>query len=318
VAQGVGVVMANSQNTNVYQRSSGTSYAAPAITGSLNLLAQRRTQLHPNARPWLASSQKVLALHTADEAGEHPGPDFRHGWGLMNTRRAAGLLGANATNGWKSFLKEMLLLHGEFIEFPVTALGGTNQLKLTMCWTDPAGPAQTEELDPTLARLVNDLDLRVIAPNGTTNFPWVLNPDLVGKNPTNRAAAATRGDNTRDNVEQVVITNAVAGTYRVQVTHKGTLQNEEPQWVSLALGGTAGQAKPVLAITETALLATNRLAFKWPAVPGQLYQLQWRPAFGAGAWTDLGGEISATQTNAAVEILLGTEPRGFFRVTERE
>lgn len=99
VAQGVGVVMAHSQSTSAYQRSSGTSFAAPAITGSLNLLTQRRAQLHPVARQWLASSQKVLVLHTADEAGEHPGPDFRHGWGLMNTRRAAGLLGANATNG---------------------------------------------------------------------------------------------------------------------------------------------------------------------------------------------------------------------------
>lgn len=212
----------------------------------------------------------------------------------------------------------MLLDPGEFIEFPVTALGGTNQLKVTRCWTDPAGGAQTEQLDPTVPRLVNDLDLRVIASNGTTHFPWVLNPDLVGKNPTNRAAAAARGDNARDNVEQVVITNAVAGTYRVQVTHKGTLQNEEPQWVSMALSGITGQAKPLLGITKTALVATNRLCLKWPAVPGQLYQLQWRPAFGAGAWADLGGEISATKTNAAVEILLSTEPHGFFRVTERE
>lgn len=36
-----------------------------------------------------AATVKGLALHTADEAGPDPGPDYMFGWGLMNTKRAA-------------------------------------------------------------------------------------------------------------------------------------------------------------------------------------------------------------------------------------
>jgi hypothetical protein len=61
--------------------------------------------------------------------------------------------------------------------------------------------------------LVNDLDLRIS--NGTSTFlPWVLDP-------SSPADPATRGDNIRDNVEQVVVKGAPAGNYSVSVAHKG-------------------------------------------------------------------------------------------------
>jgi hypothetical protein len=65
--------------------------------------------------------------------------------------------------------------------------------------------------------LVNDLDLRVI--DGLTVYePWVLDPAVP-------AAAATQGDNFRDNVEQVVTGVLGAGSYTVEITHKGQLTN---------------------------------------------------------------------------------------------
>jgi hypothetical protein len=65
--------------------------------------------------------------------------------------------------------------------------------------------------------LVNDLDLRVIA--GLTVYePWVLDPTVP-------AAAAMQGDNFRDNVEQVVAGAFGAGSYTVEITHKGQLTN---------------------------------------------------------------------------------------------
>jgi hypothetical protein len=63
--------------------------------------------------------------------------------------------------------------------------------------------------------LVNDLDLRVVV--GQTEYaPWVLDPAAP-------IAVATRGDNVRDNVEQVVTDALAAGSYTVEVTHKGQL-----------------------------------------------------------------------------------------------
>jgi hypothetical protein len=77
--------------------------------------------------------------------------------------------------------------------------------------------------------LVNDLDLRVVGPGGTTHEPWILDP----ANPGNAAAT---GDNFRDNVEMVVIDAPTSGTYTVRITHKGSLTSA-PQDFGLILTG---------------------------------------------------------------------------------
>jgi hypothetical protein len=46
---------------------------------------------------------------------------------------------------------------------------GTPELHVTLAWTDPAGT-------PGGQILINDLDLRLIAPDATTFAPWTLNP----------------------------------------------------------------------------------------------------------------------------------------------
>src|SRR5262249_38076588 len=154
----------------------------------------------------------------------------KFGWGLLNTRGAADLLSSNLLSAGLPFLKEVRLFDGDYVEFPMTATNGTPRLKVTICWTDPSGAEAPRTVNPTNLTLVNDLDLRIISPSGVTNFPWVLNP----VSPTN---LATHADNFRDNVEQVIITNAAAGTYLVRITHKGHIVNEArsnaTQWVSI-------------------------------------------------------------------------------------
>ena len=65
-------------------------------------------------------------------------------------------------------------------------------------------------------------------------------------NPANRTAAATTGDNTRDNVEQVLLLNPVAGGYTVRVTHKGTLST--PQAFGLVISGMNNTAQVVFRV----------------------------------------------------------------------
>jgi hypothetical protein len=40
---------------------------------------------------------------------------------------------------------------------------GTPQIKVTICWTEPAGASFPSALNPTNLALVNDLDLRIFA-----------------------------------------------------------------------------------------------------------------------------------------------------------
>ena len=200
-----------------YTNYSGTGMAAPTVAGSLNLLTKlhRRLAGTNTIQPMLASTLRSLAIHTADEAGDHPGPDYRFGWGLFNGLAAANLIINNHHSGTLAHIKEVPLNDRNLVKFPVVARGG-EPLKVTVCWTDPAPTnLPLPALDLTNRMLVNDLDLRLVYESDSgnvTNFPWVLNP----LNPTN---AATRGINRVDNVEQVVIENPPTnGVYNVHVS----------------------------------------------------------------------------------------------------
>ncbi len=210
--QGVNVYSCVSDSDTSYDSYDGTSMASPTISGSAILLQQHYNNVFGNFMR--ASTLKGIILHTADEAGTHPGPDYAFGWGLMNTGNAATAI---SENGIKSIIREIDLSQGETYTFEVKA-DGTKPLMASICWTDPAGqvitgtPAQL--LDNPTPTLVNDLDIR-ITKNSNTFFPWKLNP----ANPSN---AATKGDNIVDNFEKVQVDNP-SGTYTISVSHKNNL-----------------------------------------------------------------------------------------------
>jgi hypothetical protein len=236
VANGVGLISCSSSGDASYASLSGTSMASPNAAGSVNLLSHHYRDTHGGATP-RAATMKAVVLHTANEAGAAAGPDYRFGWGLLDVAAAAEVVAADTADR----IREETLADGETDEFVVQHPGGT--LRVTIAWTDPPAAPLAPALDAPDARLVNDLDLRV--EEVTSSFvhePWVLNP-------ANPAAAATTGDNVRDNVEQVVVAGA-AGEYRVRVGHKGALAGGAQDYSIVASGelgpsglvGVAGRA----------------------------------------------------------------------------
>jgi trimeric autotransporter adhesin len=321
VAAGVGILSTAGVGDNFYYVPPGlpgTSFSAPSVAGSVNLLVQYYQQLRPDAPELLASTLKDLVIHTADQCGGAPGPNYRFGYGLMNTAGAAGLVANDATNGLRNFIKEVLLNNNQFIQFPLVSVGGTeNPVKVTLVWTDPPGSANAEtNLNNPAIKLVNDLDLRVVSSGGTTNFPYILNPDLTNRSASVRASAATTGDDDRNNVEQVFIANpATNGTYLVRVTHKGTLSNS--QWVSILISGNVAQQPPTLVLNQIIQTATKKIALGWPAVVGQRYQLQTVGALNASNnWQNIGAEVSARLTNTVVELSFSQTNNAFFRLVQ--
>ena len=257
-----------------YEVFDGTSAAAPTVAGSLNLLVQlHRRQVGNNNQPMLASTLRALAIHTADEASDHPGPDYRFGWGLFNALSAANLMTNNFHSDSLAHIKEVPLYnirtvatngtttdYTDYIQFPVVARG-SEPLKVTLCWNDP--PPQTflsHALDPTNRMLINDLDLRLMSQSSSgsqTNFPWVLNPATP-------AAGAMKADNDRDNVEQVVIESpATNGVYDVQVRSKGNL--------TFPLRPVTGSA---LAYTNQAVWTNQWVSLLHTNVPSCFYRIR--------------------------------------------
>jgi hypothetical protein len=231
VADGVDLLSSSATSNNNYVRMSGTSMSSPNATGSLLLLQEYYSQLHSGTF-MRSATLKALAIHTADEAGNDPGPDYIHGWGLLNVAKAADVI--KSKNTGSHLIYENELTNGATFTTTIVA-SGKGQLVATIVWTDPKGLVETSNvLNNTNPKLVNDLDIRIT--KGTTIYkPWVLSPAIP-------SLAATQGDNVLDNVERINIDDVVPGeTYTIQVTHKRNLERES-QAYSLIVSGAGGQA----------------------------------------------------------------------------
>ena len=260
VANGVGVTSSGAGGDASYLTYDGTSMAAPNASGSALLLLQHWANLFPGQFMW-NSTIKGLIIHTADTL-DAPGPDYRNGWGLMNAKAAADHMSFHATNpGAGAMIEDVINTSRPVAEYAV-AWDGNSPLKATVVWTDPPGTARTG-LNNTTRVLVNDLDLRIVAPNGTTYLPWILDPG-------NPSQAATTGDNIRDNVEQVhLATPPQPGIYNVRVTHKGSLSGNQ-QHYSLMISGA-------VAATEISEEPSSLSPVSSSQVPGAQVTIAGRP-----------------------------------------
>lgn len=226
----------NTTGSVSYDYGSGTSYSAPVVTGVIGLWMQIYKDLFLNQN-LNAASAKTLMVHSASEAG-NVGPDAWFGWGYINAQKGAELLVGKANNS--IIFADETLNTGAVNQKTVTA-SGTEPLKVTISWIDPEyvlpDPLTwAAAYNNRISRLVNDLDIRIIdTTDNTVYYPWKLDAN-------NPMSPATKGDNTVDNVEQIVLDNPVAGrNYRIEISNKGTLINESgnttPQNYSIIVSG---------------------------------------------------------------------------------
>lgn len=213
-AKGVAVYSCNGPNDNTYETLSGTSMAAPAITGLIVLLQQHYNNL--NATFMKAATARGLLCHTADEAGFSKGPDYEYGWGLANGEEAAKVISANG----KTSLVLETTLTDQVVFTKQVSIASPRALNVSIAWTDPVnlGAVITPVVeDNRNTNLVNNLDLKIIDEAGTIYYPWKLDPSALN------SPATQDSDNNVDNIEKVSIENAAAGKYTIQVTNKGSL-----------------------------------------------------------------------------------------------
>ena len=208
---GTSVYSCAATTNNSYYTATGTSMAAPNISGTLLLIQEYYNQL--NNKFMKAATLKALACHTADDDNT-VGPDPIFGWGLLNAKVAAETI-LNDNNSLAQ-IYEGTLSQGETYTYEFSS-GNNGELKATLCWTDPPA-AVNSSLNSPQSTLINDLDLRVIG-NGTTYYPWKLNPSSP------QSWATNDSDNNVDTVEGIIVNAASSGDYTITVSHKGNLQS---------------------------------------------------------------------------------------------
>lgn len=213
VAPGVNLYSSLSGSDTDYGLSSGTSMASPSAAGAIGLVNEAFFTF--NNRYLKSATLKALLAQTARDAGTAPGPDYSFGWGLIAVDRAVELI--LEEDGISKQIVESRLNEGATFEIEINPLENTT-IKATIAWTDPAGAVPATSLDPSQANLVNDLDIRIVDEAGNQEQPWILNP-------ANPSGVATKGDNFRDNIEQIEFEVNQPKRYFLRVTHKGGLAN---------------------------------------------------------------------------------------------
>lgn len=291
-------------NNTAYGNYMGTSMASANVAGSLFLLQELYARLGAAGKPsgsgsfMRAATLRGLALHTAERNQPANGPDYRQGWGLLNTEAAARVILNEEQN---YLLLEQTLTPGGLFSRQIVAQGN-EPLIVTICWTDPEGPATAVvpgSLNNRTPKLVNDLDLRV-SDGQIEQFPFVLNPTQPGR-------AATRGDNRLDNVEQVYVASPTPGqSYTIRISHKGAMTHTSQPFSVVVSGLRRTRCASVATLTPG--------GEQWLCNPGQAIRLQANATAGASVEWLRDGAIIANARTTAITV---TEPGRYqVRVTQ--
>jgi hypothetical protein len=196
---GVGVDVISTQPNNTFATYTGTSMSCPGLSGVLGQLYQAYKEYNANENP-NGGLMKAIIMNTAEDVG-NAGPDFIHGYGSVNARKALQVIQNNN-------IITSTIASGNSNNHTIEVPANTKQLKVMLYWVDK------EASTGASIALVNDLNLQVTTPDNTVLNPWVLDftPDVNALN-----APAVRGIDNRNNVEQVTLENPVAGQYTINV-----------------------------------------------------------------------------------------------------
>lgn len=251
-------------NANSYSGGYGTSFAVPTVVGVLALMYEQYKKQYNGIHP-PAALMKSIACNTADDVG-NPGPDFLYGYGRINAEKAISVLEN------EQFFSDSLAQSEENTQVFIIP-PGLRQARIMLYWADVPGSAMATKA------LVNDLDISLVAQDGTMHLPWVLDAS-----PTGCLNDAVKGIDTLNNMEQITLDNPPAGTYILkvegsqipvgkQIYHINYLFVEDSVEFSYPIGGEGLRANAYMYVYWNSLDVQNDFALSYSLDDGANWML---------------------------------------------
>jgi len=221
--------------------STGTSMACPGATAASALIRQYFVDgFYPSGAANAADSlvptgallKAVLVNTCQDMTGVAGYPNDTEGWGRVNLDESLHFTGDSGRLWVEDVRRATGLSTGGQRIYRVDVLGSTRPLEVTLAFTDFAGTVNAS--DP----VVNDLDLVVIAPNGTR---YLGNAWSGGW-----SQGGTLLADAKNNVERAAIQSPAAGTWTFEVSARNVPQG--PQGFGLCATGDLGGPFPLASI----------------------------------------------------------------------
>jgi len=187
--------------------------SSPVVSGAVILMYEQYNEFY-STDP-LPSTIRAVLYHTAIDYG-NDGPDYQYGYGRIHVKDAIDLIIDD--NGQNLKIVEDQLYNSQTDQFQVYVEPGQTELKITVAWDDKAAYGGSG------VKLLNNLNLLLISPSSSNYYPWTLDWNSP-------SSPATTGIDTRNNMEQVYVSNPESGVWTVQVT--GSYIPYAPQQYSL-------------------------------------------------------------------------------------
>ena len=212
--------------------------AAPAVSGIVALMMDQYESQFGGVTSLPPSLFKAILVQTAQDHQKtrdypdnefnnpdlngklrfHAGPDFSTGYGLVDAEAARELISLPSRQRIGT-IGGTGLVHTYCLNIPK----GTREFKVTLAWDDAPG---APNIAMTASKLVNDLDLVLIAPNGASFFPWTIDPLPLnavpgsgGLDPISQSniTPAYKAADHRNNVELAEVCNPQPGLWKIRI-----------------------------------------------------------------------------------------------------
>ena len=208
----VGSVCATGTHSNtrsMYMELSGTSQATAVASGSAALAREYLREVAGINKP-SASLIKATLVNGAEDLGTPDIPNSNEGWGQIDLENS--LAPSYAGTDLDVFHDDARELRAGFSMLYSFDMDASKGVDLTLAWSDIEGSANAPQSE---SRLMNDLDLVLQAPDGTT---------YLGNNFVNGASVSGGSADDLNNIERVRLpagTSTQTGEWMIMVEHRG-------------------------------------------------------------------------------------------------